>query len=144
MLSPFDSADVAEGQADALASMQETCTIARPTGGTVTDPETWEETPQTAPVAASGVCRVRSQALASTTLTGGEHRFTLAYPEIVLPLPNPDTGKDQVAPGDLLTITTPPGTLPGGIPQGTVYALTSPSRGTFTTAQRWKAERVIT
>ncbi|MCO1338085.1 hypothetical protein BJH93_04125 [Kocuria polaris] len=145
MLTPFDAADVAEGRADALSSMRETCTIVRLTGDMVTDPETWQETPETVSVAATGICRVRTQMLEPVNPTGGEHRFTVLHPVIVLPLPDETTGKDFVQSGDLVTITTP--RVDGravGVEPGTTYRLKDPARGSFATAQRWRAERVIT
>ncbi|WP_309080280.1 DUF6093 family protein [Zhihengliuella sp.] len=142
---PYNPDAIAKGQAAALESMRESCTIARLTGNTVTDPETWKDVPETTPVPSLGRCRVKTQtALVSDDNDGGEHAFTVSKPELVLPLPDPATGKDMFQPGDLVTITTPPpadgrwGVLPG-----TVYRLTEPTDGTFVTAQRWKARRVI-
>lgn len=122
------------GRIAAESLMLATCTITRPTGGTVTDPETWDEVPEVVPVeGARGICKVQSSVPRARDNQDGEARVTIESPQVHLPVGDP------VQSGDLVTVVADP---IDPLNDGRVYRLSEPSRGTWRTAQRWNVEEV--
>ncbi|WP_372699415.1 DUF6093 family protein [Arthrobacter sp. JSM 101049] len=136
MFSPYDAADILEGQRDAIESMRDTCDVLRPTGTTF-NPETGSDEvtgPQVYPVdGQTGWCRAKAGTTMDGNAEAGSHVFTIERQVLVFPI---GTG---LRPGDLVNLRT---SVANPILAGTRYEITGAARGSYQTAERWNVKAV--
>jgi len=121
------------GRRAAEALMKDACSVSRPTGATVTDPETGKVSKVLTPVWA-GRCKVQVDTPQSNHPTAGEHRYTVQASRVDIPVTAP-----PVIPGDVIEITRA-GDAPGLV--GTRYAVGELFKKSYQTAQRLPVEEV--
>lgn len=119
------------GRTAAERLMSTTCTVGRPTGQFVTDPNTGVDTPEVRPVTVRGVCKVQAATPQAATPVVGGSTYTVERLQIHLPIGDP------VQAGDAVTIVSNP--MDPGL-EGLVFRLAELVRGTYRTAQRWDTE----
>ena len=123
--------DIAEARADTESLMLDTCTVRRPTGALVTDPETGVDTPEMTPVY-SGKCRVQSLTAQAATPVAGGHMNTVERLGLHLPV------SSALRTGDVAKLDT--SVDPDLV--GLEVRLVELARGSFRTADRWNVELV--
>lgn len=110
--------------------MTDWCTVGRPTGKYVTDPETGKDVPELEPVW-EGPCKLQSTPHPGEQRISGEHRFTSETPGLHLPARAPVQTDDEAT---LIESAENPAN------SGLHLVLTGLDRGTYRTAQRWNVE----
>jgi hypothetical protein len=128
---------VLRGRVAAAALMLDTCTVRRPTGALVTDPETGVDTPEMLPVYpigdTAGICKVQSAIAQAGSPVAGGHMFTVEQLELHLPV------SSSLRAGDVATITA--AALDPDL-VGLKFRLVELARGSLRTADRWNVELV--
>jgi hypothetical protein len=115
------------GRAKAEEQMVDTCTITRPDGVTVTDPDTGEVTEVGSEVYA-GKCKVQSKDSATSSPDAGGHSFVVVSRQVHIPANAAD-----VQDGDVVTITS---SLLNAFTVGKMYRVEGFTPDSFETAAR--------
>lgn len=118
-------------RANAESLMSATCVVKRPTGATVTDPDTWQDVPELENVPSRGICKIQTATPQASYPEDGQVRLTLERLQLHMPIGDPVRDGDLV---EILVDSIDPAN------NGLVFRLTELQRGTYRTAQRWDAE----
>jgi hypothetical protein len=118
------------GRRAAESLMLDACTVGRPTGVLVTDPETGVDTPELLEVY-SGACKVQSAIAQAASPEAGGHAFTVEQLALHVPV------SSALKTGDVVTITAA-AMDPDLV--GLKFRLVELARGSLRTADRWNVE----